>query len=117
MEKTFRYVLKFRWLIILLVVATTVFLAIQIPKIRINSDVISSLPDSDKDAVLLKKIGAKFGGNKTGMIILVSDNLFTPSVLDHVKQITDTLSEMEGVSSVTSLTNIMDIRLMKTGWR
>ena len=58
MEKLFTHVLKIKWIIILLVVATTVFLAIQIPKIRINSDVISSLPDSDKDAVLLKKIGA-----------------------------------------------------------
>ena len=76
MEKMFKTVLKIRWLIILLVLAITVFLAWQIPNIRINSDVISSLPDTDPDAVLLKKIGAQFGGNKMGMIILESDNIF-----------------------------------------
>ncbi len=91
MEKMFKAVLKIRWLIIILVLAITVFLAWQIPNIRINSDVISSLPDTDPDAVLLKKIGAQFGGNKMGMIILESDNIFTPGVIKDVRQITDTL--------------------------
>jgi predicted RND superfamily exporter protein len=52
MEKMFKAVLKIRWLIIILVLAITVALAWQIPNIRINSDVISSLPDTDPDAVL-----------------------------------------------------------------
>jgi predicted RND superfamily exporter protein len=115
MQDFFYKMLKIKWLIIIFVLFTTVFLAIQIPQIKINSDVISSLPDSDRDAVLLKKIGAKFGGNKTGMIILESENVFTPEVLEHVKQITDTLSETEGVSSVTSLTSIMDIKADENG--
>jgi uncharacterized protein len=115
MEKMFKAVLKFRWLIIILVLAITVFLAWQIPNIRINSDVISSLPDSDPDAVLLKKIGAQFGGNKMGMIILESDNVFTPGVIKDVRQITDTLGQIEGISSVTSLTNIMDIKEGESG--
>jgi predicted RND superfamily exporter protein len=109
MEKLFRYILKIRWLIILLVLAITVFLAFQIPHIGINSDVISSLPDNDKNAVLIKKIGTSFGGNKTGMIILQTDNIFTIDVINHVRQITDTLSETENISAVTSLTNIMDV--------
>jgi predicted RND superfamily exporter protein len=50
MERVSKFILKIRWLIILLVLAITVFLAFQIPSIRINSDVISSLPDNDKDA-------------------------------------------------------------------
>jgi predicted RND superfamily exporter protein len=110
MEKMFKTILKIRWIIILLVIAITVFLGYQIQGIRINSDVISSLPDNDPDAVLLKKIGAEFGGNKMGMIILESDNVFTTEVLQHVRQITDSVAEIEGISSVTSLTNVMDIK-------
>jgi len=110
MEKLFRITLKIRWIIILIVLAITLFLGFQIPKIRINSDVISSLPDNDPDAVLLKKIGAQFGGNKMGMIILECNNVFTPEVLQHVRQVTDSVKIIEGVSSVTSLTNIMDIK-------
>ncbi len=109
-KKCSKLVLKIKWVIILLVLAITAFFAYQIPKIRINSDVISSLPDNDPDAVLLKKIGAQFGGNRMGMIILESDNIFTPEVLAHVRQITDSVEEIEGISSVTSLTNIMDIK-------
>ena len=62
MKRLSEIIIKLRWLIILLVLAITVFLGYQIPKIRINSYVISSLPDTDPDAVLLKKIGAQFGG-------------------------------------------------------
>jgi predicted RND superfamily exporter protein len=115
MEKIIKAILKIRWLIIIIVLAITVFLALQIPSIRINSDVISSLPDNDPDALLLKKIGAKFGGNKTGMIILESGNIFTPEVLSHVRQITDSLAEIEGISAVTSLTNIMEIKADENG--
>jgi len=110
MEKFFYNLLKIKWLIILLVVIITVFLSLQIPHIRINSDVISSLPENDKDAFLLKKIGAKFGGNKTGMVIIETDNIFTSEVLDHIRQITDTLAETEYISSVISLTNTVDVR-------
>jgi uncharacterized protein len=109
MEKLFKIILRIKWLIISLVLAITVLLAFQIPHIRINSDVISSLPDTDPDALLLKKIGTKFGGNKTGMIVLETGNVYTTEVLSHVKQVTDSLKEIEGVSSVTSLTNIMHI--------
>ncbi len=110
MENLFKNILKIRWLIIILVVVITVFLGYQIPKIRINSDVISSLPDNDPNAVLLKKIGSQFGGNRMGMIILETDDIFTVEVLEHVRQITDSVKEIEGVSSVSSLTSMMDIQ-------
>jgi predicted RND superfamily exporter protein len=115
MEKMFSYILKIRWLIILFVLAATVFFAIQIPRIGINSDVISSLPDNDPNAVLIKKIGVQFGGNKTGMIILEAGNIYTKEVIEHVKQITDTLNEIEGISSITSLTSIMDVKSGEDG--
>jgi hypothetical protein len=115
MEKLIAGMLKFRWMIILLVLAITAFLTLQIPRIRINSDVVSSLPDNDPDAVLLKKIGAQFGGNRMGMIILEANDIFTPEVLGHVRQITDSVRTIEGISSVSSLTNIMDIKTTEFG--
>jgi hypothetical protein len=110
MEKLFSNILHFRWLIIVGVFALTIYFGYQIPKIQINSDVINSLPNDDPDAVLLKKIGVQFGGNKIGMIILECDDVFTPDVIKHVRQITDSIKEIDGISSVTSLTNITDIK-------
>ena len=45
-----------------------------------------------------------------GMIIVETDNVFTKEVLEHVQQLTDSLIELDGISSVTSLTNIIDIK-------
>jgi predicted RND superfamily exporter protein len=115
MEKLFAKILKYRWFIIGLVILFTALLASRIPSIRINSDVISSLPDDDPDAVLLKKIGAEFGGNRMGMIIVEAEDIFTPDVLEHVKQITDSVRMIEGIATVTSLTNIIDIKTTEYG--
>lgn len=103
-------IIKLRWIIILAVLILTVILGYQIKNLQINSDVISSLPDDDQHAVLLKQISEEFGGNKMGMIILETDDIFKTEVLDHVRMITDSLKMMEGISSVTSLTNIINIR-------
>ena len=114
MEKLAKAIVKFRWFIIVAVLALTGFLGYQIKDIKINSDVISSLPDEDPDALLIKKVGENFGGNRIGMVILETDNIFKTEVLEHVKMITDTISMMEGISSVTSLT--ADDRSMKLTW-
>ncbi len=115
MEKFSATIVKSRWLIIFIVLAVTAFLAFQIPKVKINSDVISSLPADDVDAVLLKKIGEQFGGNRMGMVILDCEDVFTADVLKHVKQITDSLTQTEGISSVSSLTNAVDIKETEFG--
>jgi hypothetical protein len=110
MEKLTQSIIKLKWIIILAVFALTLFFGYQITHITINSDVLSSLPDDDPVARLYKDIGTQFGGNDMGMIVLESDNIFKTEVLQHVKQITDSLKYTDGVSTVTSLTNILDIK-------
>lgn len=110
MDKFSTFVVKSRWFVIVFVFAVTGILGYQIRNIKINSDVISSLPNDDKDAVLLKKIGDQFGGNRMGMVILDCEDVFTAEALKHVKQITDSLTQTEGISSVSSLTNAIDIK-------
>jgi len=43
-----------------------------------------------------------------GMIIIESDDVFQKELIEHIKQITDTLNTTEGISTVTSLTNVLD---------
>jgi predicted RND superfamily exporter protein len=73
MEKFAAFVVKARWFIIVFVIAVSVLLGFQIPKIKINSDIINSLPANDKNAVLMRQIGEQFGGNRLGMAILDCD--------------------------------------------
>ncbi len=110
MERLAKAIVKFKWLIIAVVLGLTGFFGYQLKNITINSDIISSLPDDDPAAKLYKNIGTKFGGNDMGMIALETDNIFTAEVLEHVKQITDSLKITEGVSTVTSITDVLDIK-------
>ncbi len=115
MEKFSALVVKSRWWVIVLVLVVSVLLGLEIRKVKINSDVVSSLPADDKDAVLLKRIGEKFGGNRIGMVIIDCDDVFTTEILQEVKLITDSLSQIKGISSVTSLTNAIDIKESEDG--
>ncbi len=110
MEKVSELIVKLKWLIIAVVLGLTVFFGYHINDIKINSDIINSLPDDDPVAHLYKEIGKEFGGNDVGMIALETDNVYKTEVLEHVKQITDSLKQTEGISTVTSLTDIIDIK-------
>ena len=107
-------IIKLKWLIIIVVVGLTAFFAYQARTLKIDADILSSLPDNDSVAILYKKMGTQFGGNDIGMVILESNNVFTNEVLLHVKQITDSIKLTDGISTVTSLTNIIDIK--NTEW-
>ncbi len=115
MEKFSELVVKYKWFIFFFVIATSIFFGTQLSKLKINSDIISSLPADDKDAVLLKRIGEKFGGNRLGMVILDCEDVFTNQVLNHVQQITDSILQIKGISLVTSLTNTLDIKESEDG--
>jgi len=106
---------KFKWLIIIAVIGLTVFFSYEAKDLHINSDIISSLPDDDPAARLYKEIGTQFGGNDMGMIVLETDDVFKAEVIQHIKQITDSIKYTNGVSTVTSLTNILDIKSSEWG--
>jgi hypothetical protein len=110
MNKLAKGIIKLKWLIIIIVLGLTVFLGYQIKDLKIDSDIISSLPDDDPAALLYKNIGKEFGGNDMGMIIIETDDVFKKDVIEYVKQITDTLRVSDGISTVTSLTNVLDIK-------
>ena len=115
MKRLAELIIKLKWLIIITVAGLTIFFGCQAKNLKINSDILSSLPDNDPAASLYKKIGSQFGGNDIGMIVLESGNIFTTEVLMHVKQITDSLKITKGISTVTSLTNIIDIKNAESG--
>ncbi|OQX73908.1 MAG: hypothetical protein B6D61_12080, partial [Bacteroidetes bacterium 4484_249] len=95
MKRLAELIVKLRWPIIIVVIGLTAFFGLQLKTLTINSDVLSSLPDDDPVAKLYKDIGKKYGGNDMGMIVLETDDVFKTEVLEHVKQITDSLKTME----------------------
>lgn len=108
-------IIKFKWLILIVVVLTTAYSIHQISKLTIDADVLSSLPDDDKHALLLKNIGQRFGGNRMGIVILETDNIYQTKVIEHIRTLTDTIGRIDGISSVSSLSNIINIKGSEEG--
>lgn len=108
-------IVKLKWLIITAAILLTVLFGYQIKNLHINADIISSLPDDDAVARLYKDIGTEFGGNDMGLIVIETKDVFDASVLQVIKQITDSIKYTQGVSSVTSITNILDIKSSEDG--
>jgi len=95
MNKIAKAIVELKWLIIIVVIGLTAFFGLQLKTLTINSDVLSSLPDDDPIAKLYKDVGKKYGGNDMGMIVLETKDIFNTEVLEHVKQITDSLKITE----------------------
>ncbi|VAW30344.1 hypothetical protein MNBD_BACTEROID07-1966 [hydrothermal vent metagenome] len=108
MDKLTKFTLRFKWPIIALSILLTGFFGYELTKIQVNPNIINSLPANDSVVSLFKDIGKQFGGNEIGMVIIKSDNVFKPSVLKDVQLVTKTLTNLKGISSVTSLTNILN---------
>ena len=111
MEKLSNIAVKYRWAILVIVVLLTAFFGYQLRYLKVDSNIVDSLPKNDSIVRLFKEVGKRFGGNEMGMIILQDENVLRPDVLKDIRRITDTLSETKGILSVTSLTNIMNIKV------
>jgi predicted RND superfamily exporter protein len=103
-------IIALKWPILIVTVLITALFGSQLSRLTINADIIKSLPDDDKNAQLLKHISQNFGGNNMGVIILETDNIYNTDVLKHTRQLTDSIAKIDGVASVSSITNIINIK-------
>ncbi len=115
MEKFAKLVIKNRWVTIPTVILLSIFLGYQIKYLKVNPDIIASLPDDDSIAKLYKEIGSEFGGNDMGIIILETEDIFNGETLSNIRDLTDTIRYSKGVSAVISLTNVIDIKSSEYG--
>jgi len=115
MKKFAALVLKIRYGILVLVAAITLLLGYFVKDIQVNPDVIGYHPAGDKAAALFTEIGRQFGGNDMIIVGIEGDNVFTYEMLSLVRSVTDTLRTVKGISSVTSLTNVLHIRSSEYG--
>ncbi len=115
MRKFAEFVLKFRIIIILLTVGVTLFLGYHLKDIKINSDILSYLPQNDPLVVLFNEVGDKFGGNSLAVVALEKEDIFNYETLNRVNQITQKFKNMDEISQVMSLTDILDIKKIEGG--
>jgi len=104
-------VVNYKWHVLTAIALITAFFVYELRYVQVDSNIINSLPANDPVVKLFNEVGAEFGGNEMGMILVEADDVLMPQVLDDIKTITDTLTGIESVLSVTSLTNMMTINV------
>jgi predicted RND superfamily exporter protein len=72
------------------------------------------MPQDDPIVILFNEVGDKFGGNYLAMVGLETDDVFSHKTLSRINEITQRLKEMNEISHVMSLTDILDVK--KTEW-
>ncbi len=108
-------VIRFRVPVIAATLAVTLALGYFIKDVRVNSDILSYLPKNDPAVQLNEHVGELFGGTQLAVVALETDDIFTGPSLAHVAGLTADIGAIEGVSSVTSLANVIDIRKSEGG--
>ncbi|CUS97704.1 hypothetical protein JGI3_01769 [Candidatus Kryptobacter tengchongensis] len=110
MKKFSHFVIKNRWLIIFFIATLTLIFAYSMRNLKINSDFASYLPETDEAVKLARYIGNKYGGNLTAIVAIETDDVFNHKTLTEIYNLTEKLKYVDGVSYVTSLTNVIDIK-------
>lgn len=114
--KTFAvFVLKYRFVIIVLTLGLTLFFAYGMSKVTINSDMLSYLKPDDPVMQLFNRIGEDYGGNSLALVAIEADDIFTTATLTLLSQLTEAYSQIPGVATVMSLINILDIAKTENG--
>ena len=105
-------IIRFRWLILLLLALITAGLAYSTKYLTVNNDYDTWFPEHDRVTMLYKLVDKQFGAN--ALVFAVLDfrekGTFTPESLALVQRMTDALEGIPEIFNVTSLTNVVDIR-------
>ncbi|MHB2150783.1 efflux RND transporter permease subunit [Calditrichota bacterium LG25] len=110
MERLAESVVKYRIPIIISVAFLTIFFGYQLKNLKVNSDLFSYLREDDPDVQLFNRIGKEYAGTSIAMVGIGADDVFTHKTLNVINRITEKIKQIDGVATVMSLTDVLDIR-------
>lgn len=115
MKKLAELVIKYRWVIIVATVILAGVMGYFLKDLKINSDILTYLDQDNPRVLLFNKVGDKYGGNALAMVALETDDVFNYRTLSRINEITQKFKEMDEVSHVMSLTDILNIEMIEGG--
>ena len=115
MNRFAKGVLRLRILILIVTLACTLFFLSGITRLSIHSDITTYLKPDDPAMKLFNRIGEEYGGNHMVMVAVTGAKIVSERGLLYLKRLTDTYRQVEGVASVTSLINIIDMKETEYG--
>ena len=103
-----RFIIRFRIAVIIIITLITIIMSVCSFQLRIESDILNSLPPDDRYVKLFNYIGEQYNGNHIALVI-IEDDIFSNNVIDKMIMLTDSL-EILDFGSIISLMTLTDIR-------
>ncbi len=105
MESVFRSIIRFRWLIIVLVLGCTVVAWLQISKLRFETDLEAMIPLDDPVQAYSDVVEDRFGIRDLIIIGVLNNNpdengVFNPRTLGIVKELSEKIALIPGIQAV-----------------
>ena len=115
MERIAHFIVHRPKILLFFLLLVTAFFAYHARHIRIDSSAESILPQGDPEKGYYDEVRRLFGSDDVAVIGLITDNIYTPQVLQKVKRLTAEFRKIVEVKSVYSLANAPDILAKVTG--
>ena len=112
-----KWVVRLRWVILLIVLLITVWLVSAMKHLTVNNDYDTWFPENDRVTEIYRMVDRTFGANALVFAVLdfTEKGTFDPESLALVQRMTDALDGIDELFNVSSLTNIVDIRKTEYG--
>jgi len=91
------WIVRLRWFWIVVVLLTTGFFALQLPKVQMDTELKNQLPPHLATRLNLAKIEGLFGGTDMIMLVVSADDVLAPAALDRIKRLSDGMAEVDGL--------------------
>ena len=110
MKKVAELVIKYRIVIIIGTILLTLFFGYSLKDLTINPDIVSYFPKDDPVVELFNYIGEEYGGNQIAIVAIEADEIFQKDIIHNIQEITSDIQMLDGVSYVTSITNVLNMK-------
>lgn len=109
MSQLARFVVRAPWMVILLFVAITIGVGLNLRNVVIDPEVKSQLPPDIPSLLNARAIEERFGGSEMVLVVLEADDVTEPEVLEQLRGIHDDLAALDAVQKVLSVYSIPNI--------
>jgi len=103
-------IIQYRWIIIIAFILVTIIFAWQLPRVEIDTDIKTQLPQNMPSRLDTDKIDELFGGTEMLMVLVQTDDILNPATLTRVKRISRKINRIHGVDKVLSLFELKSIK-------
>lgn len=110
------FVVRHRIIVLAVCGLITVLAAAGLPRLRFYNKLSDWLPKDDPQMALYHEVSDAFSANNVVLVIAKPrEGVFSADMLGRIRALTDTLKERDEVFSVTSLSNVADIKKTEDG--